>query len=1612
MKSSIFTRFIAIILLLLRVGNSVLADTYTIGWGTATGDNSTNFTATSGTVYGILSFSCAQNGGTTTPAYNSSNNDLRLYYNSGGNGCSITLTPANGVTITGAVITTTTAPTVKYNVNGGSQVTVSRSGSTYTISGISATTSLEIQNCNTSNTQLRIKAIQITYTTNGGGDPLDNDLAVTSPLAVTVGGTADISFATSSTGAMTFTSNNISVATVNASGKVTGVAVGTTTISVSQAADATYAASDVQTVTVNVSAAPSGTTYTKVTDASGLEEGNEYILVYENGTSACVMGEISSTSTKYGTSVSGFTISSNKITVEDETSVNMLTLSVNGSQEGKTKYRFLTSLEGKTLCWNSGNSLNVDNATVASKFDWFLEYSGSTLTITNVGTSTRKLKYNTGSPRFACYESGQSAVALYVKEESGTAPTFIPSSIANQNLIVGETFETPAISVNSGGTLSAESTDEDVATVTWNSSTNKATVTAVGAGETTIKIKAAKNGEYKAGELSFTVTVVAPTIEQNKTSTSLEIGDTEVLTATLTNAGGATVDWTTSDDAIVSISGTGASRTITAMAAGTATITASITVNGYVYSAECTVTVTRIPRTVSFDGSGTMELTVGGETQTRTASPSEGTDAVTYSSSNPAVATVDPSTGEVTAVGEGSCTITASVDESGDYSAAEASYTVNVTDPSVMTYTWDLTTDSYSSADENSVQWTAEFASMTLAKSTSTIAANNYLGGGNEGSNHQTRFYQNQILTFAPNTDYEIIKVEFTGSENSYATTLAGQTWDNASSVSDGTKVTITPTDRTQEFFCTLSNQVRGLGVTVYYKTAKDFAATITGISPASPLTLGNTGTFEVTASYNAPASSCTTTFATSDGTILSVNPTTGAFEALQNGNVEIIVTITTSSTAYATVSKTFNYTVMATSVASDYVIGYNGLFMKASQIANNKRFDYTEDCVLTIDGKKAIDPDPSIVWRIARSGDYYTIYNVTAKKYAASASGENAVQLLDEGTSDAALWTMVYDSASDTYDFINKANSSYLRNNDTYGFSCYKSTTGGPLTLYPIETGPWVYLNKRATNMVVNWTELLTAKTRDVGTIVNWETSDPTTVSISGDGNSRTITGLKKGTATITVSTNVNDTLYTDACVVKVGTMTVFEKITDQSEIETGKQYIIVYETDERHARVMGAITSGNFSSVERLNIRDNTIAVLDEPVNVLTMKVGESSAHYAMQTSLENKYLSFTGSDNKLYVTDDIDETSSWTLTYADGITTITNVSNTGRSIKFNPGNERFANYKSSATSCKAVALYKLVTDYYTFKIFSGSENYENVVVTKKAPTLTENQVAVMVTEGYTPEQIENLPPAVTNSANVVVNGNAYHLKVQDKVDGVYSPFYAPELLTTASNVSYARTAKEWNSLCLPFSLPYEKVTALFGDGAEIYQLTAVDANCQVVFTKFESGTIAAGTPVLVKSIATSWNAEELAGPFDIKGDEPVIFTPVGSSTSGTAELLGSYKEIVPGTVDGSQLYKLMTTASGQCFGKLSATGKVYPFRIYLKYTPPTAQSAPANLPVKIHVIEGTIGDLNKDKMATLSDLTMMINMVNGAEEKTNAADLDGDGDVNGVDVNRLAKILVKSK
>ena len=142
---------------------AVWSEEVTITFASGTNSNATYyFQNTSGSITNVLSFSTAKNSSSTDPAYNSNNSELRLYYHSGGAGGSITITTKDGVTITGFVLTTSTTPSTKYIAGDGSATDISYTNKVATVNNLSCS-SLKIQNCNKSNTQLRIKSIKVIY---------------------------------------------------------------------------------------------------------------------------------------------------------------------------------------------------------------------------------------------------------------------------------------------------------------------------------------------------------------------------------------------------------------------------------------------------------------------------------------------------------------------------------------------------------------------------------------------------------------------------------------------------------------------------------------------------------------------------------------------------------------------------------------------------------------------------------------------------------------------------------------------------------------------------------------------------------------------------------------------------------------------------------------------------------------------------------------------------------------------------------------------------------------------------------------------------------------------------------------------------------------------------------------------------------------------------------------------------------------------------------------------------------------------------------------------------------------------------------------------------------
>ena len=326
------------------------------------------------------------------------------------------------------------------------------------------------------------------YKKTSASGPVDPIVTI-SKTTITVGGTAEISGPDGL--AMTFSSSNTSVATVSNNGVVTGVAKGEATITASWSAVANTYNAGSKAFVVNVVDA---TVYEKVTDVSQLVAGNEYILVATGNNKA--MGNQNS-SIRDPVDV---TITDDKVSITNE-AVAVLTLG--GITDAWT---FLASDNDKYLALtSSSNAIHASDDATANASKWKITED---FELESVNFSGRKLKYNSGSPRFACYASGQQTAVLFVKSGSSTDTKPEPGfsfSATSAEVTLGEEFTAPTFSNPNNVEVTFASSDESVATIN-----TQGVVTIVAAGTTTISATSEETDTYRAGSASYTLTVIDP----------------------------------------------------------------------------------------------------------------------------------------------------------------------------------------------------------------------------------------------------------------------------------------------------------------------------------------------------------------------------------------------------------------------------------------------------------------------------------------------------------------------------------------------------------------------------------------------------------------------------------------------------------------------------------------------------------------------------------------------------------------------------------------------------------------------------------------------------------------------------------------------------------------------------------------------------------------------------------------------------------------------------------------------------------------------------------------------------------------------------------------------
>lgn len=214
----------------------------------------TNFTATAANMDSYISYAAAQGTATAPPAIN--NGEIRIYQNGG----TLTVTAKTGAKINSITIGSSMATSVTYKADAGSTSaaqSISANG-TFTKSGLNASSVLFTCKGTTTSSRLYLNRLEVTYTAGTAttymyystdcDGTIDLTTAPTLEFAdankvLTIGDTYTNDLECNSSGAKTFTSSDVNVATVAANGQVTALAAGNTTITVAVAAVAgTYSA--------------------------------------------------------------------------------------------------------------------------------------------------------------------------------------------------------------------------------------------------------------------------------------------------------------------------------------------------------------------------------------------------------------------------------------------------------------------------------------------------------------------------------------------------------------------------------------------------------------------------------------------------------------------------------------------------------------------------------------------------------------------------------------------------------------------------------------------------------------------------------------------------------------------------------------------------------------------------------------------------------------------------------------------------------------------------------------------------------------------------------------------------------------------------------------------------------------------------------------------------------------------------------------------------------------------------------------------------------------------------------------------------------------------------
>lgn len=497
-----------------------------------------------------------------------------------------------------------------------------------------------------------------------------------------VGETARLSYtvlpSNATNSAVTWTSMNSNVATVDNSGRITARSVGTTVI-VIKTVDGAF--TEYCNIEVNRKATDVRLEKTELTMRAGETYKMKAELLPSDSTEGKIIWESSDTRVAI-------------VNQEGE---------ITAREAGQALIMIRTEGSGIAICKLTvtqpvkGLLLNFDEKTIYKGESFTLKVSLSPSEATNsavIWKSSRPEVASISAEGVIEGLSGGTTLITCTTVDGGYTATCIVTVLELITTIKLD-HESIMLAVNKSITLEATVSTQTASNknVTWQSSNpgvatvnSKGKVTGVKTGFAIITAVAQDGSKVKA-ECEVEVVVPATRITLDKTILSMYVGDTRELKATITpkNTTYKSVTWISSDPKILLVDEDGV---ITALSQGNATITAKAQ-DGSGKEAMCYVTVNkRVPATGVTLVDKKLTMVPGEEKVVKaTTNPIDSTDSITWSTDNASVARVDSKTGKITARSVGTAIITVMTD-SGRTAVVEVTVIgLNITELTLEQYT-------------------------------------------------------------------------------------------------------------------------------------------------------------------------------------------------------------------------------------------------------------------------------------------------------------------------------------------------------------------------------------------------------------------------------------------------------------------------------------------------------------------------------------------------------------------------------------------------------------------------------------------------------------------------------------------------------------------------------------------------------------------------------------------------------------------------------------------------------------------------------------------------------------------------------------------------------------